>query len=189
MTAFPTTRLTLDEYLAMPDYERYEWVDGRLVERPMSWLTSWIGMRLGRLLAGHAEEHGLGFVAGADNGLALDPANPRAFRFADASFTRRERVPGGPALRGHQAIPPDLVVEVVSPGDSAQELDLKLQEYLDAGVRLIWVVHPETRTVDVLRPDGRNSRLREGDTLGGEDVVPGFSLPVARIFEGMPTDE
>jgi Uma2 family endonuclease len=185
MSATPATLVSLDEYLVLPDRERYEWVDGRLVERCVSWETSWLAARLLIRLGTWVESHRLGYVSGPDNGLVLD-ASRRSFRYADVSFTRAERVPGGPSRHGHQSIPPDLVVEVVSPGDEAPELDLKLAEYLEAGVRLIWVVYPMTRTVDVVRPTGQNSRLREGDTLDGEDVLPAFSLRVAEIFEGMP---
>jgi Uma2 family endonuclease len=186
MSATPATLVSLDDYLAMPDRERYEWVDGRLVERAVSWATSWLAARLIARIGPYVESRELGYVAAPDNGLVLNPDRPRSYRYADVSFTRADRAPGGPSLRGHQTIPPDLAVEVVSPGDEAHELDLKIQEYLDAGVRLIWVVYPVTRTVDVIRPSGQNSRLREGDTLDGEDVLPGFTLPVAEVFAGMP---
>jgi hypothetical protein len=84
-----------------------------------------------------------------------------------------------PGLRDH---PPDLAVEVVSPNDRVSELDEKVDEYQRAGVKLILIIHPETRTVDVLRSDGSVSRLRAEDELSGEDVIPGFRCVVGALF-------
>jgi len=81
----------------------------------------------------------------------------------------------------------DLAVEVLSPGDSAYEVDQKLAEYLSAGVTLIWVVNPDTRTVRIHRPrnaqPGPISMLHESDTIDGEEVLPGFSCKVSEFFE------
>ncbi|HYI15958.1 MAG TPA: Uma2 family endonuclease, partial [Thermomicrobiales bacterium] len=77
----------------------------------------------------------------------------------------------------------DLAVEVVSPSDSANDVQEKVREYLDYGVQLIWVVHPIQRTVTVFRPDRSAHVFYEEDTLDGGDVLPGFSLSVATIFE------
>ena len=77
---------------------------------------------------------------------------------------------------------PDLAVEVVSPSDSANEIQEKVNEYLDVGVRLIWVVYPIQHTVTVYAADRAGRLLNEADTLDGGDVLPGFSLAVADIF-------
>jgi Uma2 family endonuclease len=78
-------------------------------------------------------------------------------------------------------------VEVVSPGDEAYHLDEKVAEYLAAGVPLVWVVWPESRTVLVYRqpssPLGTASRLTAADTISGEDVLPGFSCGVKEFFD------
>jgi Uma2 family endonuclease len=85
---------------------------------------------------------------------------------------------------------PALVVEVVSPGDTAEEVQEKVHEHLGAGVRLVWVVYPSTRTLRVHRPRsataGSGSDLSEDDVITGEDVLPGFSCPVGEFFDDAP---
>jgi Uma2 family endonuclease len=87
---------------------------------------------------------------------------------------------------GWARIAPDLVVEVISPNDLAYEVDEKVEEYGRVDVPLTWVVNPHTRTVVVHRADGSISRLREGDELSGESVIPGFRCPVSAIFPPAP---
>jgi Uma2 family endonuclease len=79
---------------------------------------------------------------------------------------------------GHCPIAPDLAVEVVSPNDTAYEIDEKVREFLDAGVPLVWVVNPEQRTVEIHRANGFGTILRENDEISGEDVIPGFRCRV-----------
>lgn len=85
--------------------------------------------------------------------------------------------------RGFLRIAPDLAVEVVSPNDTVYEVDEKVEELLAAGVRLVWVLNPETRIVEVHRLDGTVSKLHVADELSGEDVLPGFTCPVAELFD------
>jgi Uma2 family endonuclease len=94
---------------------------------------------------------------------------------------RRERLPGGPA-GGYLETVPDMVVEVISPGDNALAFELKLQEYRDVGIPLVWVVYPELRSVHVIRGNAPVTVLRMGDTLDGEPAFPGFSCDVAEFF-------
>ena len=83
-------------------------------------------------------------------------------------------------------IPPDLAVEITSPSDVVYQLEEKVEEYLRAGVRLIWGIHPEIQVIDVMRGDGSTSRLRVGANLLGDDVLPGFRCPVASLFPALP---
>ena len=78
---------------------------------------------------------------------------------------------------------PDLVVEVASPSDSRRELNDKAQMWLRHGVRVVWVVQPDTRTVDVHPADGPVVTLGDDDSLGGGDVLPGFSCAVRAVFD------
>jgi Uma2 family endonuclease len=78
---------------------------------------------------------------------------------------------------------PDLIAEVVSPWDRSEDVHAKVQEYLDAGVRLIWVVHPSTRTVAEYRSQHQIRVLNEDGQLDGFDVVPGFRAPIKALFE------
>ena len=83
---------------------------------------------------------------------------------------------------GFIEIVPDLVAEVVSPNDQAEEARDKIENWLAAGVRLVWQVYPSTRVVQAYRPDGRITLYRVGDTLTADDVLPGFACPVAELF-------
>ena len=77
---------------------------------------------------------------------------------------------------------PDLVAEVVSPRDLAEDLEQKLAEYREAGIPLIWVIYPSTRTAHILRTGRQRSELGPAGVLDGEDILPGFSLPLADLF-------
>ena len=176
---------TPEELLTKPNGDRYELVDGRLVERDMGAQSSRIATILIRLLDMHATAHNLGLVFATDCGYQIFADRPNQVRFPDSSFIARGRLPDDRAPAGHVRIPPDLVVEVVSPRDTACELDQKVEEYLQAGVRLLWVVYPSTRRVMVYRKTGGISRLGPADELSGEDVLPGFACRVADLFAGI----
>jgi Uma2 family endonuclease len=173
---------TPEDLLWSPEKGRYELVDGQLVDRPVSYDTSVIGLMLNARLALFVLARRLGWVAQSDAGLQIFPGAPSKVRFADGSFLALSKMPRRPD-QGHLRIAPDLVIEVVSPGDIASNVETKVAEYLAAGVTLIWVVYPETKTVHVVRPEGNDTRLTTADTLSGEDVVPGFQMPVAEIFD------
>ena len=105
--------------------------------------------------------------------------DPDRIRKPDVSFIRLERMAPEDCPEGHCEIVPDLVAEVVSPNDKYYEVRAKTEEYLQAGVKLVWVVDPSTRSVQVHRADGSTDELHENQELSGEDVVPGFQLRVA----------
>ena len=86
-------------------------------------------------------------------------------------------------VTGYYEVVPDLVVEVVSPGDSAREVMDKALMWLSYGTRLVWAVNPGSRTVDVYRPGERTVTLAADDALDGLDVLPGFTCPVSDIFD------
>jgi len=173
---------TPEDLLSMSDEKNYELVDGHLVERNMSVLSSWVGGRLHRFLDTFVEEHDLGWAWPADLGYVCFPNAPKKVRKADVSFIRKERLPEGLTSEGYECLPPDLAVEVISPNETYYEVEAKVIEYLAAGVSLIWIIDPESRTVRIHRADGSASWLREPDELSGEDVVPGFPCPVSAIF-------
>jgi Uma2 family endonuclease len=163
-----------------------ELVDGILVEKGMGFREGFLGMWIGTLLNLYLQEDNLGLVAGSDGMIRfkLD-----LVRMPDVSFIRWDSVedpneienPAGAFLE----VPPDLAVEVLSPSNTRREMEIKLDEYAKAGVKLVWYVDPERKEVDVY-PKGnpkRKKTLGENDTLTGGDVLPGFEVPVARIFE------
>jgi Uma2 family endonuclease len=124
----------------------------------------------------------LGDVVVAEPGfqIAHDPDTVRA---PDVAFVRAERVPVNEPSGFFQGAP-DLAVEVISPSDRASEVNAKVQNWLEAGCGMVWVVDPETRAVSVYRSRTEIVVLTTSDTLTGGDVVSGFSLPVSEIFAG-----
>lgn len=175
---------TPEELLSIADGKDYELVDGRLVERNMSVLSSWVGGQLYSELNVFLRDNPLGWAWPSDLGYACFPDAPKKVRKPDVTYIRKERLPEGLTSEGYEYLPPDLAVEVVSPNDSYYEVEAKVIEYLDAGVSLIWIVDPESRTVRIHRRDGSVAWLRQRDELSGEDVVPGFRCPVSAIFPG-----
>jgi Uma2 family endonuclease len=174
--------LTADDLLAMPDASRYELVDGRLQERNMGNLASNVGANITILLGAYVHANNLGKMFIADAGFRLSPSEVSTVRKPDVSFVKRGRLPDDTPSSGYDDLAPDLAVEVLSPNDLAVEVDSKREEYRRAGVRLIWIVNPETRTIHVYRADGSTSLLHEDDELSGEDVIPGFTCRVAEAF-------
>jgi Uma2 family endonuclease len=177
------TEVTPEELLEMPDGGHYELIDGELKERNVSLLSSRVAVSLARRLDIHCETHNLGWVVDAECGYACFPWKPGRIRRADVSFIALDRLPSEEQRsHGYVTIPPDLAVEVVSPKDRVSELDVKVDEYLKAGVKLIWIIYPETMKVQVWRGDGSVIPLRAGDELSGEDVLPGFRCKVEDLF-------
>jgi Uma2 family endonuclease len=173
---------TPEDLLSMPDGKNYELIDGRLVERNTSQLSSWVGGQLHFELNAFLRANPRGWVWPADLGYECYQDAPNKVRKPDVSFIRVARMPQGPTSEGYAHIPPDLAAEVVSPNDLWSELQGKVEEYLAAGVALVWVIDPVSRTALVYRRDGTVSRLREADELSGEDIIPGFRCPLSSIF-------
>ncbi len=105
------------------------------------------------------------------------------------SFIARGRLTRAQYREGHVRIPPDLAVEVVSPHDRVNELEDTIQEYLTAGVRLVWVVHPTNKTATVYRQNRTATHLGPEDSLDGEGVLPGFRCALADLYAEPPEDE
>lgn len=173
-------RYTADDLLSMEGGGAYELVDGRLVELDMGFESQVIAQNVSGELYLYLREHPLGLLAGAEAGLTIF-GSPRRLRRADLSFIRSDRLPGA-LPRGHLSVAPDLVIEVVSPGDTAEDVEEKVLEYLAAGVREAWMVYPRTRSVEVVDANGMSRRLREGDELTSPSILPGFAVPVSRLF-------
>ena len=182
MTAVADKIYTPEDLLALPDPVNYELVDGHLVERPMSRLSSWVGGRLYRFIDTYLDDQKLGWVWPADQGYTCFPGPRLKVRFPDVSFVRRERLPDGLTSEGYIEVAPDLAVEVISPNDFAQEVERKVIEYLNAGVVLVWIIYPETQTAYIYRRDGSVARLGDDGELSGEDVLPGFAIPLTKLF-------
>lgn len=184
-TAVPT-QYTPEDLLSLPDANRFELVDGQLVERNMSAQSSWVGAKLNHILWTYCESTSCGDIYQADCSYQCFPDAPEKVRRPDGSFVLRGRLPKDQFEHGHVRIAPDLVIEVVSPNDLVYEVDEKVEEYLSAGVRLVWVVNPESRIVEVHRANGSVSKLHDPETLSGEDVIAGFSCVIRDLFPPAP---
>jgi Uma2 family endonuclease len=152
------------------------------VERDMGMEASVVAGRVFLRLAAFVEQHNLGWVAPEGTSYQCFPDEPDRVRRADTSFVARGRLPSDTPPRGHCRIAPDLAVEVVSPNDSYYEVEQKVQEYVGAGVRLVWVVNPDNRTVRVHRLEGTTTDLDELDEVSGENVLPGFTCRAGDFF-------
>ena len=141
-----------------------------------------IVMNLGTLLRTAIKAAGAGRLMGSDSGVRLS-TNPDTVREPDIAYFSAERLPPDAIVDGYAEIPPDLVVEVVSPSDSASAVSDKAIMWTAFGVRLVWVLWPDTRMIEVFRPGEPVITLDENDTLDGMDMLPGFSCPVREVFE------
>lgn len=123
----------------------------------------------------------LGTVVASDSGVWLE-YDPDTVREPDVAFTSAEKIPLDAEINGYAEVVPDLVVEIVSPSDSRRWARDRAQMWLDFGAPLVWIVHPDTRTIDVYRPGADTSTLHEDDSLDGHEVLPGFTCPASTIF-------
>lgn len=184
--------VTLDEFYAMDhEADRVELADGVVIVSPSPGAVhGWIIRNLFRAFDAHVTPRGLGdvFFDGVGYDLPV-PSRPDTARTPDLSFVRAGRLgPPDPDVRA-LALAPDLAVEVVSPSEHKKRLHDKLNDYLDAGTAVVWVVNPRRRTVEVLTPGvapGRGRVLRDGEMLDGGAVLPTFTMPPADVFAGLP---
>lgn len=182
-TSSPDQRITLDEFARLPDNESYELVDGYLKERLVSFQSNVLALRIGAALLNYSDAYS-GIACGEGIELAIDPARPQTLLYrADGAFISNGRVPGNEPVAGYLRIPPDLVVEVISPSNTAIEMMAKVEDYLRLGVRLVWLVYPDLKVVNVFTDDASlPSRVRPGQRLEGGDILPGLSIEVDAIF-------
>lgn len=163
----------------------YEMINGEYVELPpMSTFAVLVASRLIRKIGGFAEEHQLGEVVG-EMLFPLDQKGKLRRRpdVAFVSYTRWERGRPFPHTDPWPVVP-DLAVEVVSPNDQAEELRIKVAEYLRGGVPLVWVVYPQLRLVDVYDGAKTMRTVEENEVLDGGAVLPGLKLALDTIFAG-----
>lgn len=183
MSATLTRPMTADELLAMPDDGyRYELVKGELIQMsPTGDEHGQVTMELGTSLHLFVKRHNLGRVYAAETGFKLE-SDPDTVRAPDVAFVSRERVEATGRLTSYRSGAPDLVVEVLSPGDRRGKVEAKVKQWLETGARMVWVVSPKLHTVTVYRSLIDIVTLTEKDNLDGGDVIPGFQIKVAGIF-------
>ena len=185
MTTSKTTTklLTADDLLRLySEGIGGELIRGVLVEKvSVSLLHGEIAMLLGSILISFIRPRGLGRIAGSDAGMMLE-RGPDTVREPDIAYISAEKLPLGVNIQGFYQGAPDLVVEIRSPSDSLTAVNDKAQMWLRFGVGLVWVVFPDSRTVEAHPASGPPVLLGEDDNLDGGDVLPGFTCAVKDIF-------
>ena len=178
-----TRLLTADDLLRL----RSQGVRGELV-RGVLHETLPSGHRQGKIAVNFVTElvtfvrpRGLGAVVVSDSGVWLE-RDPDTVRKPDVAFTSAEKIPLDAEIDGYAEVVPDLVVEIVSPSDSRRWAHDRAHMWLSHGAPLVWMVHPDTRTIDAYRPNTPASTLHETDSLDALPVLPGFTCPVNTIF-------
>jgi len=175
---------TDEEFMALPkDGHRYEIVNGELIDMGNSGaLHGNIPIILSSALFAVVNAQKLGALFDSSTAFKMKNGNRRS---PDISFFAKERLQGMSELpSGFLEGAPDLVVEVLSPGNTVEEMHDKLVEYFENGTRLAWIIHPSEHYVLVYRSAQEPDRLLKSiDALDGEEVIPGFTLPVADLFQ------
>ena len=142
---------------------------------------SFLALELAFQLRLYLQQHNIGYLLGADGMIELAP---RLVREPDVCFVSWSKTPDGKVLR--DAISdciPDLAVEILSPSNTAKEMTRKLREYFRAGVRLVWLIDPETQTAEAYSSEMTCALIPANGRLDGGEVLPGFTLPLAKLFE------
>ncbi len=184
-TTVAAQMMTAEKLLRLPSGmgQRFELVKGELRTMPPAGfehgdIVGELSMRLRQ----YVRSRGLGRVLGAETGFVLS-RNPDTVRAPDVSFVSEARVAQTGRVKGFFPGAPDLAVEVVSPTDAAADVQRKVREYFDAGAQQVWVVYPDLREVMVFRSVRESVTLAAADTLDGGTLIPGFTCPVAELFE------
>ena len=173
---------TDEEFMALPDDGgRYELVDEQVVDMGNSGMEHGnISAYLCGLIELYVRPKKLGVTCDSSTAFTLKSGNKRS---PDFSFVSKERLQGLRRLpKGFFQGAPDLAIEVISPSNTFEEIHTKLVEYFDNNCRVVWVINPDERSVVVYRQPQPDRLLKMTDSLDGEEVIPGFTLPVAQLF-------
>lgn len=175
--------VTAEELNGLPgDGKRYELVAGRLIaEPPTGGRHGVVAARIVTLLSNFVQAHDLGAILTTDPGFIL-ARSPDTVRAPDVAFLSRRRLEEMESVESFLPGPPDLAVEILSPSDGPGAVRAKVTDYLEAGTHLVWVVDPSRRCVTVFRPLEPPLSVTGDQILEGEDVLPGFLVPVSEIF-------
>jgi Uma2 family endonuclease len=179
---FPGTATEADALRVEHHEDRLcELVDGILVEKPMAYYESIVAGILITLINNYLESNNRGIAAGADGALWI---LPKKMRIPDVSFICWDRFPDRTLPKDNvYRIAPDLAVEVLSESNTEGEMNLKLDEYFRAGVRLVWYIDPHSRSARIYTAIDHMRTIDERGLLDGQDVLPGFHLRLGELFE------
>jgi len=182
---------TAEEFFNSPYSQGFELVKGKIVpkggeinpEMPAGALHGYITNRLNKLLSIFVDDNNLGATFAAETGFKL---SEKGMRGVDAAFVSNEKLARFGIPESFFPAAPDLAVEVISPNNSVDEIQEKIEEYLSAGTKLVWIVYPKQKMIQVYRSSNVINVLREADALDGEEVLPGFQLPLSELFGSLP---
>jgi Uma2 family endonuclease len=175
--------VTAEELLKLPkEGFRYELIQGELKKMsPAGHYHGRVAVHLTASLAHYVKTHQLGFVYAAETGFKLS-SNPDTVRTPDVAFIRKEKVQKVGNTDGFWLGAPDLAVEVVSPSDTYQEVEDKVDDWLQAGPQMVIVLNPRKKSAIVYHSKRELMVLTEEDEIEGEDVIPGWKIKVADLF-------
>ena len=175
--------MTAEEFFQKYEHQQVELIEGIVKELPMPTLKhGYICSEIAAILREHVKKNDLGRVMSNDSFVKVR-RNPDSIRGADVCYISYERLPKGEIPEGLLDVVPDLVIEVRSPSDTWTEMIAKVLDYLSAGVRVIVVLNPPTKSVAVYRPDTEGDIFRREQELVVPDILPGFSVEVRKLFE------
>ncbi len=179
--AVQKTGVSADEFerfVMLPENRErsFELIGGEVVEVVSNGKSSALGSRMNVLVGGFVLQHHLGFTTGADGGYQIEGER----YIPDFAFVSKAKQ-SAPTSDAYNSVPPDLAVEVLSPSNTPDEIAIKEDNYLRAGV-VAWVVNADAQRVTIYRPDAPPKTFGINDTLDGGDLLPGFTLPVKDIF-------
>ncbi len=160
----------------------FEIVDGEKVEKTMSLYAQYVGSEICGRIRQELLEEGIGGFVVTEAFIACFEWAPKTRRRPDVAYWREDQYPDGIPLRGDAAVAPAWVVEVVSPGDLSEDLEAKIAEYFRAGIGLVWIVHPGTRTIRAEQPDGTAHVYRNGDAIDAAPVLPNLRMKASEVF-------
>ncbi len=185
MASTATIQITADQFWSLPDRPgvRLELVDGEVVELPgAGGYHATLSLFIFDLVRAYVKEHDLGLMY-PDGMTYLLQRNPDVLRIPDASFIASSNIPNDWPPMGYSEVMPSLVVEVVSPSNTAAEIRRRTKDYVGAGVSLVWIVWPEDQSISVHAGTLDSTELSAGQSLDGGDVLPGFSVTVGDLFK------
>lgn len=184
MATVETKRLTADEFFDLPaptDGSKLELVRGEVVAMPGPGVEHGeVPLAVGTAIRNYLAGNRIGRVM-TESG-AVTERGPDTVRGPDVSFYSKDRLPLGQRVVKYHDQPPDLCVEVISPSNTKRQIRDKVKEYFFAGVRVVWLVDPELRSIEVLRAPDESRTLYDDATLDGGDVLPGFACKVSDLF-------
>jgi Uma2 family endonuclease len=176
------TAVTGEQLLEMDDIGRVELVKGEIIElMPTGHIHGYIEILIAALLFNFVRKHNLGRVIGGEAGIYTH-RNPDTIRAVDVAFISNKRMSQA-NYSGFLDVAPELIVEIMSPSDRWTDIQEKLVEYFNIGVALVWLVDPQLEQVHVSRSLDETTRLTAEHDLTAPDLLPGFSVPLAEIFE------